>query len=91
MVTHWEWPCGFSVFPTNASTRKIVAGATQLRRHVQDSVMLKQDVLVRARKRKCVAQLLHAPVAGRRKCDVEVEDAPLAMLDDEKAVERAKR
>jgi hypothetical protein len=39
---------------------------------------------------KCFSQLLNNPDAGRMASDVEVEDAPPIMADDEEAVETPK-
>jgi hypothetical protein len=38
---------------------------------------------------KCFSQLLHDPRACRMLCDIEVQDTPTVVTDDEKAIERA--
>jgi hypothetical protein len=41
-----------------------------------------------ASKWKCFSQLLHDPRAGRMLCDIEVQDTPTVVTDDEKTIER---
>ena len=54
-------------------------------------IAIKDQVFVRRFKGKCLAQLLDDPTASRMLRDVNVQDAPTIMADDEEAVEHAKR
>ena len=52
-------------------------------------IAIKDQVFVRRFKGKCLAQLLDDPTASRMLRDVNVQDAPPIMADDEEAVEYA--
>ena len=50
--------------------------------------MIKEEELGSGLIGKCVAELLHDPTAGRMPSEVEVQDAPPFMADDEKVIEQ---
>src|SRR5260370_24595521 len=52
-------------------------------------ITIKDDEPRSGSKWKCFSQLLHDPRAGRMLCDIEVQDTPTVVTDDEKAIERA--
>jgi hypothetical protein len=52
-------------------------------------ITIKDDEPRNGSKWKCFSQLLHDPRACRMLCDIEVQDAPAIVTDDEKAIERA--
>src|SRR5258708_29724079 len=52
-------------------------------------ITIKDDEPWSGFKRKCFSQLLDDPQACRMLCDIEVQDPPTIMTDDEKAIERA--
>jgi len=54
-------------------------------------IAIKDQVFLRSFKWKRLAQLLDDPTAGRMLRDVNVQDAPTIMTDDEEAVEHAER
>jgi len=51
--------------------------------------MIEQDVPIRTRRRKCFAWLLYDRVAGWMERNVEVQNAPAGMFDNEEAMHRA--
>src|SRR6202158_3042157 len=52
-------------------------------------ITIKDDEPRSGSKWKCFSQLLDDPRACRMLCDIEVQDAPTIVTDDEKAIERA--
>src|ERR1700720_4021277 len=52
-------------------------------------ITIKDDEPRGGSKWKCFSQLLHDPRACRMLCDIEVQDTPTVVTDDEKAIERA--
>jgi hypothetical protein len=52
-------------------------------------ITIKDDEPRSGSKWKCFSQLLDDPRACRMHCDIEVQDAPTIVTDDEKAIERA--
>ena len=52
-------------------------------------ITIKDDEPRRGSKWKCFSQLLHDPRACRMLCDIEVQDTPTVVTDDEKAIEHA--
>ena len=52
-------------------------------------INIKDDEPRSGSKWKCFSQLLHDPRACRMLCDIEVQDTPTVVTDDEKAIERA--
>src|SRR6202795_302804 len=53
-------------------------------------ITIKDDEPRSGSKWKCFSQLLDDPRACRILCDIEVQDTPTIVTDDEKAIERAK-
>ncbi len=54
---------------------------------VKRRVAVEEDVTVRASVGKGLPQLLNDPLGSRMACDVEVQDLPTSVFDDEEAVE----
>jgi hypothetical protein len=52
-------------------------------------ITIKDDESRGGSKWKCFSQQLHDPRACRMLCDIEVQDTPTVVTDDEKAIERA--
>src|SRR5260370_41823293 len=52
-------------------------------------ITIKDDEPRSGSKWKCFSQLLDDPRACRMLCDIEMQDAPTIVTDDEKAIERA--
>src|SRR5882724_5971476 len=52
-------------------------------------ITIKDDEPRSGSKWKCFSKLLHDPQACRMLCDIEVQDTPTVVTDDEKAIERA--
>jgi hypothetical protein len=52
-------------------------------------ITIKDDEPRSGSKWKCFSQLLHDPCACRMLCDIEVQDTPTVVTDDEKTIERA--
>src|SRR5436853_7294520 len=52
-------------------------------------ITIKDDEPRSGSKWKCFSQLLHDPRACRMLCDIEVQDTPTVVTDEEKAIERA--
>ena len=54
-------------------------------------ITIKDDEPRSGSKWKCFSQLLDDPQACRMLCDIEMQDAPTIVTDDEKTIERAER
>src|SRR5215472_12987565 len=52
--------------------------------------MIQNDKPVLARCRKCFAQLLHHPIAGRMGSRIEMQDSSASVLNDEQTVQELK-
>ena len=52
--------------------------------------MVEQDISIRAWQRECFAELLHNPIADWMECNIEMQNAPTGMFDNEEAVQGTK-
>ena len=86
---------GYSVLPWTADAR--ANGLDVARRQKPEymaaklGITIEQDVFVATWKRQSLPQLLHDPIARGMCRNIEMQDSPSMMLDDEETVEDAER
>jgi hypothetical protein len=56
---------------------------------VENGIVIQNDVAISSRLRKGFAKLLHDPICGRMLRDVEMQDSPPFVLDDEETVQHS--
>lgn len=87
-------PFGHAILPGAAECclQRFNAHASNWRRHLESvfRIVVQDEVIRIGNIRECFAQLLRDPDASRVRSDVEVQDPPAVVRNDEKAVEDVK-
>ena len=87
-------PFGHAILPGAAECclQRSDPHASNCRRHLESvfRIVVQDEVIRIGNIRECFAQLLRDPDAGRLGGDVEVQDAPAVVRNDEKAIEDVK-